>query len=78
MGYTLNAYPIFCRKWGMAMFLFRRNETQRLMKQLKENNYKSELAARDRQISMLEVERELKKCMIAVNGLREAVDRWQK
>lgn len=62
------------------MFLCRRktNKTQKSMEQMKENNYKLEIARRDRQISMLEVELELKKCKDSVDRLKGVVDRWQK
>ncbi len=62
------------------MFLYRKNpsEEQQLMKQMKENNYKLEIARRDREISMLQLQLAVKDCMLAAKELREVTESWQK
>ena len=58
------------------MFLYRKNpsEEQQLMEQMKENDYKLEIARRDREISMLQLRLAVKDCMLAAKELREVTD----
>lgn len=62
------------------MFLYRKNpsEEQQLMEQMKENNYKLEIARRDREISMLQLQLAVKECMLAAKELREVTEFWRK
>lgn len=62
------------------MFLYRKNpsEEQQLMEQMKENDYKLEIARRDREISMLQLQLAVKDCMLAAKELREVTESWRK
>ncbi len=62
------------------MFLYRKNpsEEQQLMEQIKENNYKLEIASRDREISMLQLQLAVKDCMLAAKELREVTESWRR
>lgn len=62
------------------MFLYRRKpmETERLLEQMKENDYKFEIARRDREISMLQLQLAVKDCMLAAKELREVTESWRK
>lgn len=62
------------------MFLYRKNpsEEQQLMEQMKENDYKSEIARRDREISMLQLQLAVKECMLVAKELREVTESWRR
>lgn len=62
------------------MFLYRKNpsEEQQLMEQMKENSYKLEMASRDREISMLQLQLAVKDCMLAAKELREVTESWRR
>lgn len=62
------------------MFLYRKNpsEEQQLMEQMKENSYKLEMASRDREISMLQLQLVVKECMLAAKELREVTESWRR
>lgn len=62
------------------MFLYRKNpfEEQQLMEQMKENNYKLEIARLDREISMLQLQLAVKDCMLAAKELREVTGFWRR
>lgn len=62
------------------MFLYRRKSTEaeQLMEQMKENDYKLEIARRDREISMLQLQLAVKDCMLATKELREVTESWRK
>lgn len=62
------------------MFLYRRKptEAEQLLEQMKENDYKLEIARRDREISMLQLQLAVKDCMLAVKELREVTESWRK
>ena len=62
------------------MFLYRRKptETEQLLEQMKENDYKLEIARRDREISMLQLRLAVKDCMLAAKELREVTESWRK
>ena len=59
------------------MFRKKPTEEQQLMEQMKENNYKLEIARRDREISMLKLQLAVKECLIASHELREVTREWQ-
>lgn len=61
------------------MFLYKKNPTEedQLMEQMKENNYKLEIASRDREISMLKLQLAVKECLIASHELREVTSGWR-
>ena len=61
------------------MFLYRRKptEAEQLMEQMKENDYKLEIARRDREISMLQLQLAVKECMLAAKELREVTESWR-
>ncbi len=61
------------------MFLYRRKptETEQLLEQMKENDYKLEIARRDREISMLQLQLAVKDCLIAAKELREVTESWR-
>lgn len=56
------------------MFLYKKNPTEeeQLMEQMKENNYKLEIARRDREISMLKLQLAVKDCMLVVKECMDA------
>lgn len=62
------------------MFLYRRKptETEQLLEQMKENDYKLEIARRDREISMLQLRLAVKDCMLAAKELREVTESWRR
>ena len=62
------------------MFLYRKNpsDEQQLIEQMKENDYKLEIARRDREISMLQLQLAVKECMLAAKELREVTESWRK
>lgn len=62
------------------MFLYRRKptEAEQLLEQMKENDYKLEIARRDREISMLELQLAVKDCMLAAKELREVTESWRR
>lgn len=62
------------------MFLYRKNptEAEQLLEQVKENDYKLEIARRDREISMLQLQLAVKECMLAAKELREVTESWQR
>lgn len=62
------------------MFLYRKNpsDEQQLIEQMKENDYKLEIARRDREISMLQLQLAVKDCMLAAKELREVTESWRK
>ena len=62
------------------MFLYRKNpsDEQQLIEQMKENNYKLEIARRDREISMLQLRLAVKDCMLAAKELREVTESWRR
>lgn len=61
------------------MVLYKKNPTEekQLMEQMKENNYKLEIASRDREISMLKLQLAVKECLIASHELREVTSGWR-
>lgn len=61
------------------MFLYRKNpsDEQQLIEQMKENDYKLEIARRDREISMLQLQLAVKDCMLAAKELREVTESWR-
>lgn len=56
------------------MFLYKKNksEAEQLMDQMKENSYKYEIARRDRDIHMLELQLAIKDCMLVVKECMDA------
>lgn len=62
------------------MFLYRKEptEAQKLMEQIKENDYKLQISSRDREISMLQLQLAVKDCMLAAKELREVAKSWQR
>ncbi len=62
------------------MFLYRKNpsDEQQLIEQMKENDYKLEIARRDREISMLQLQLAVKYCMLAAKELREVTESWRR
>lgn len=62
------------------MFLYRKNpsDEQQLIEQMKENDYKLEIARRDREISMLQLRLAVKDCMLAAKELREVTESWRR
>lgn len=62
------------------MFLYRRKptEAEQLLEQMKENDYKLEIARRDREISMLELQLAVKDCMLVAKELREVTESWRR
>lgn len=61
------------------MFLYskKKSEEQQLMEQMKENNYRLEIARRDREISMLQLQLAVKDCLIKAHELSEVTRDWQ-
>lgn len=62
------------------MFLYRRKpiEAEQLLEQMKENDFKLEIASRDREISMLQLQLVVKDCMLAAKELREVTESWRR
>lgn len=62
------------------MFLYRKNpsDEQQLIEQMKENDYKLEIARRDREISMLQLQLAVKDCLLAAKELREVTEFWRR
>lgn len=62
------------------MFLYRKNptEAEQLLEQMKENDYKLEIARRDREISMLQLQLAVKECMLVAKELREVTESWRR
>lgn len=62
------------------MFLYRRKPTQveQLLQQMKENDYKWEIARRDREISMLKLQFAVKECTLVAKELREVTESWRR
>lgn len=61
------------------MFLYKKNptEAEQLLEQMKENDYKLEIARRYREISMLKLQLAVKECLIASHELREVTSGWR-
>lgn len=62
------------------MVLYRKNptEAEQLLEQMKEDDYKLDIARRDREISMLKLQLAVKECTLAAKELGEVTEFWRR